>query len=285
MYLAISAPRFHRPSAPLAAALDSVPGYTAHVHALDALAPALTAATKAQAEAQAVLDGISASLAETLTSVAPDNAARAIEDHGAKADEAGAAANRAAAHVAFLTAAETKLGQELDSIINACSDRVLRHLNRTLQEAYEESWALGLEGIHDAEDAISAGKAEAWQKMIELRAVVYQCRTAQSDIIGRLGSLENMQHLSTFGTLRDYANVDPMFLRRRNSARWGTEHLNAPWPIQGKDGRVDPADMHAHILDHPDSKPWIPTERELAAAVKEALQEARAAMQKEEATA
>lgn len=278
-----SAPRFLNPSAPLRAALASLPGYDAHVAAVNGLKALHAAAARAQQDAEASLAAIASGLAEALLLESPSgNVAATVETSTSEAADATDQARKAAAAVALMDAAEKLLGIELDNIIRTGKDRLLRHLNDTLQDAYAKSRKLGLRGIHDAEHAIEEGKADEWAEMLKHRTTVFQIRTAQSDIIGRLGSLENIQRLSTFGTLENYAELDPTFLQRRTSARWGNEQLTAPWPTMG-DGQPDPVEMHAWILDNPDAQPWVPTEAELAAAVKAAEATARAAHAEQDA--
>lgn len=276
-----SAPRFHNPTAPLRAALESLPGYAAHVSAVDGLKAPHAAAARAQQDAAATLATIAADLAETLLETPTEHAAAAIEASTTEAAAATEAARMAAAAVELIEAAEKQLGIELDNIIRSGYDRLLKHLNGTLQDAYAKSRQLGLHGIHDAEQAIEAGKADAWSAMLEHRTTVFHIRAAQSSIVGRLGSHETLQRLSTFGLLANYAELWPGWYGGQARDRWGREDTAAPWPT--RNGNIDPAELHAWILDHPDAKPWVPTAAQLAAAVKEAEATARAAHAEQDA--
>jgi hypothetical protein len=270
-----SAPRFHSPSAPLRAALASLPGYDSHTRAIEALKVPLAEANAAREAADSATAWLASGLTGALLGTTED-AAAVIEASTNEADKAEDKARTAAAAVKLIEAAERQLGIELDDIIRSGYDRILKHLNGTLKDAYTKSRKLGLRGIHDAEQAIEAGKADAWSTMLELRTTIFHTRTAQSTIVGRLGSHETIQRLNTFGTLENYADLDPTFLQRRTSARWGNEQLTAPWPTMG-DGQPDPVGMHAWILDNPAAQPWVPTEAQLTAAIKEAELAARAA--------
>ena len=271
----IPANRFHSPSAPLRAALSSLSGYDDHTRAAEAIkAPLAKSRTELQ-EAQATAEQLADMLAIVLLSGTTE-AAEEIENSSSNAAQAADAEFAAAAKIKLLEAAEQRIGTELDQIISTGRDKILRHLNTALQDAYRKSRALELRGIHDAEDAISADKADEWAEMIKLRTTVFQIRDAQALIVGRLGSHEAVQQYKSFGLIRNYAELWPSWLEARSGAQWGRENIRAPWPTTAA-GDIDPVEFHAWILANADAEPWVPTDAELLAAVKEAIAEARAA--------
>lgn len=270
-----SAPRFLNPSAPLKAALSSLNGYDQHTRAMEAIKAPLTAARTERQDAESTAALIAATLGDHLLTAPAADAAEEIETSSRQAAQAADAEFTAAARVKLLEATEQRIGAELDRIILSSRDKLLRHLDGTLKDAYRKSWALGLHGIHDAEAAINAGKADDWRTMLELRTIVFQIRDAQSLIAGRLGGHEHIQRVKTFGTLANYAELWPGWLEGANGQQWGRQDTTAPWPTTN--GEADPAELHAWILENPQAEPWVPTEAELLAAVKEATAEARAA--------
>ncbi|WP_248760226.1 hypothetical protein [Pseudarthrobacter sp. SSS035] len=275
-----SAPRFHSPSAPLRAALSALPGYDEHVAAVEALKAPHAAAVREQTFAKTALDNIAGDLADALLGT-PDDAPAAIEASTTQATAAADAARTTATAVELIEATEKQLGIDLDDIIRSGYDRILKHLNGILQDDYAKSRKLGLRGIHDAEQAIEAGKADAWSAMLEIRANIFHVRAAQSSIVGRLGSHETVQRINTFGLLANYAELWPGWFESQAGARWGREDITPPWPTIR--GDIDPAELHAWILDTPDAEPWVPTSAELTAAVKAAEQAAREDLAKQDA--
>jgi hypothetical protein len=278
-----SAPRFHSPTAPLQAALSSLPGYDAHVWAIEALKRPLADAIAARENAEYATAGIAEGLIGALMAgPAGGEVAAVIEAGASAAAQEDEIARAAAAKVKVIEAAEKQLGIELDDIIRNGYDRLLKHLNGTLKDAYAKSRKLGLHGIHDAEQAIEAGKASEWSTMLELRTTVFHIRAAQSSIVGRLGSHETLQRVGTFGLLANYSELWPGWFESQAGARWGREDITPPWPTE-RDGSIDPAELHAWILDNPEAEPWVPTAAEQAAAVKAAEQAARAALTEQDA--
>ncbi|MDI3211699.1 hypothetical protein [Arthrobacter sp. AL12] len=276
-----SAPRFHSPSAPLRAALASLPGYDTHVNAVEGLKAPLVAAVRAQHEATATHAGIAAALAETMLDTPATETPGVIAASTSAAAAATDQARTAAAGIQIIEAAEKQLGIELDNIIRRGYDQLLSHLNGTLKDAYTQSRKLGLHGIHDAEQAIEAGKADEWSAMLKHRATIFHIRAAQTMLVERLGSHESLQRVGTFGLLANYAELWPGWYGGTARDRWAREDTAAPWPT--RNGDTDPAALHAWILDHDDAEPWVPTAAQLTAAVKTAEAAARAAQAKQDA--
>lgn len=271
-------PVFLNPTEPLRNALASLPGYDAHVNALDALKAPRAAATAAQQDANAKLANVTGSLADTLLKTPATKAAGVIESRTAEAAAATEAARKAAASVTLIDTVEERLGTGLDDIVRPAADHILAHLNGTVQDAYARSRELGLQGIADAEQAIAAGKAAEWAEMIALRTTIFHARAAQSTITGRLGSIESIQRLTTFGLLANYAELFPGWHERLVSAKYGNEDLMPPWPLMADGTSIDPIEMHQWILDNPEAEPWVPTTVELAHAIKTAELHARKAL-------
>ncbi|GAA3681953.1 hypothetical protein GCM10023081_20060 [Arthrobacter ginkgonis] len=263
-----NAPRFYSPSAPLKAALSSLAGYDARTRAMEALKAPLAQAKTAQQDAQDAAAHLAATLASDLLTAEPADAQATIEAGTTEAARAAENVRTAEATVKLLEAAEQHLGTELDTIIQGGYNQLLRHLNGTLQDAYAESRQLGLHGIENAEDAITAGKTDEWRRMVELRTLVFRIRDAQGTIVGRLGTHDAIQKLKTFAALRNYAELWPAWLEVGRGSVWGRENLTPPWPTVN--GDPEPVGLHAWILDHPEAEPWVPTDAELAATVKDA---------------
>jgi hypothetical protein len=246
------------------------------VAAIDRLKAPHAAAVREQQFAETALANIAGDLADALLGT-PDDATAAIEANTTQAKAAAEVARTAGISVELINATEKQLGIDLDDIIRGGYDQLLKHLNGTLQDAYAKSRKLGLRGIHDAEQAIESGKADAWSTMLQLRTIVFHVRAAQSMIVERLGSHETLQRTNTFGLLRNYGELWPARFGGQARDRWGREDTAAPWPTTN--GDVSPVDLHAWILDNPEAEPWVPTAAELSAAVKAA----RAALQEQDA--
>lgn len=277
-----SAPRFHSPSAPLKAALSALNSYDAYTNAMEALKAPLGQARTELHDAQSTASLIAATLADRLLTVTAAEAAEEIETSAREASQAADTEFTASAKVKLLEAAEQQIGTELDRIIRGGYDKLLRHLNGALQDAYRRSWALGLRGIEDAEAAIAAGKADEWATMVNLRTTIFHIRDAQLRLVSQLGSHEAFQRVRTFGTLRNYGQLFPAWLEVQRGKQWGRQDLTAPWPTE-QDGTPVPAELHAWILDNPETaEPWIPTDTELMTAVKTAQAQAHAAFEAQE---
>jgi hypothetical protein len=270
-----SAPRFLNPNKPLQAALAALPGYDEHAAATAALQQPLREADAARERATEGVKLTGSVLAEILLKSTAAEAPALIEAQTTEAIKAEDELWAAKARFNLINRAEYEVGAGLDNIIRGGRDQVLRHLDRTLKDAYKKSRALGLQGIHDADEAITAGKADEWRAMLELRTIVFQVRDAQVNIISRLGSHDAFQRVRTFGTLENYAELWPGWLEGARGPQWGRQGTTPPWPTDK--GEADPAELHAWILNNPQAEPWVPTEAQLLNAVKTAQTEARAA--------
>ncbi len=256
----------------LIAALEALPDYTAHEAAKTRVSTAMGEATSALMTAtQAHL-----ALVQRVTDTA--RADRPIpKGLPQQANETAAALTAAQAFVNVLREADQQLSQGRDQILTTAPDALLSDLSDQLEVILNEARQLGVESVSTAQEAIDAGLVEQWQRYLTLTVRHREIRAAQALVTGHLvGGDMASQHLSTFGQARNYADLFPKWYARAHGH--STSTLNGepvydspPWSEGQAEG------LWSYAVQHDDVDLWVPTARQLSAAVAIATTEARAA--------
>ena len=172
-----------------------------------------------------------------------------------------------------LTAVHNLIGSELDTLIRNGADTIMRSLSEQLQDVYEESRKLGLNGIPDAEAALAAGKGAQWTRMIELRGTAYRIRVGQRSMYLHLygvsdGPLSGTTSAPGFDYFQNYAELFPEWWESRQNPTANRPRPTPPWG-------TEPEEIHLWTVQHPEAEVWCPTVAEFNALEKPAKAKAR----------
>ncbi len=145
-----------RRNAALSAAVDDLDGYAEAEAGRQGIADALAAASSdllaASQARMALVDALAATAA----------AGKQIRnDLPTKAAKTAAAIASARETVIVLQEADRQLAESREVVLTAAPSRLMRHLHGQLEATLNEARALGLDRVHDAEDAIASAKTEA----------------------------------------------------------------------------------------------------------------------------
>lgn len=260
-----------RSNAALSAAVDDLDGYAEAEAGRQGIADALAAASSdllaASQARMALVDALAATAA----------AGKQIRnDLPTKAAKTAAAIASARETVIVLQEADRQLAESREVVLTAAPSRLMRHLHGQLEATLNEARALGLDRVHDAEDAIASAKTDQWQRYGVLTADHREIRAAQRQVSAELrgGDREYAQHYGGFADVANYAAVFPQWYdrqRRQPASTFNGEAVfdTPPWDENAPDG------LWSYAVRHHNVELWVPDPEQLQAAHKAALTEAK----------
>ena len=255
----------------LVAALEALPDYGAHDAAKRRITEALSVASPSLLSAVQARQALVQDVADSARADKPQPA-----DLGKRAAKAADAIAHAREAVALLQDADKLLSEGRDRILSGAPAALLSHLDGQLHAALVEARACGLGGITTADAAIDAGKVDAWKTVTRLTGTTSQIRAAQQLVVAQLLSGSELhQHLTTFGQVRNYADLFPGWFDRQRGRVLSTlngepEFASPPWDEDG---------CWMYAVAHHEVDLWVPTPAQL----RDAYDAARADAQRAEA--
>lgn len=254
----------------LLAALEALPDYAEHEAAKTRVSSAMGEATTAlMTVIQAHL-----SLVQRVTDTA--RADRPIpKGLPQQASDTAAALTAAQALVNVLREADQQLSQGRDQILTTAPDALLSDLSDQLEVILNEARQLGIESVSTAQEAIDAGLVEQWQRYLTLTSRHSEIRSAQTSVVVHLLRSDlASQHRSTFGQVRNYAELFPAWHARAvgrpvRTLNGEPVYDSPPWDEESPDG------LWSYAVRHPEADLWVPTGRQLRDAHTSAATDAR----------
>jgi len=254
----------------LLAALEALPDYAEHEAAKTRVSTAMGDATTALMTATRAHLALVQRVTDTARADRP--IPRGLPQ---QASETAAALTAAQALVNVLRDADQQVSQGRDQILATAPDVLLSDLSDQLEVILDEARRLGIESVSTAQEAIDAGLVEQWQRYLALTSRHSEIRSAQTLVTGHLvgGDLAS-QHLSTFGQVRNYAELFPAWHARAAGAPVRTlngepVYDSPPWDEESPDG------LWSYAVRHPEVDLWVPTGRQMRDAYTNAATDVR----------
>lgn len=255
----------------LSAAYSRVPGH-------DQLAAAIDTARRLAVPEAIPLTHVEAALTARVTAGDVPTGAEILDAFAA----AIASATAADAARSFVAGLRLHLPRQLEQLRPAGADDALAYLRHELEPllARAAKAIAALAGATSAEDAIRAGKAKAWQQLLEIADEYAAIRRAQREVtITGLGEgPETIKALETFGIVREPERFHPR-LQRELEGRDSISQVGPgavvsvneaePWPTAPREQLLWAHDVGAELT--------VPSVGELRTAAAQHRQAARAA--------
>ncbi len=242
----------------LAAALRALPDFVAQEDGKRRIAEALSVTTPGLLKAVQDRQALVAQVADTARADKPQPSDLAKQ--AARAADAIAQTREA---VTVLLDADKMSSEAHDRVLTGAPASLMEHLDGQLQAALAEARACGLGHITTADEAIDAGKVDAWKAVTRLTATASDIWAAQQLVVAHLLSGSELhQHLATFGQVRNYADLFPGWFdwqrgRVLSTLNGEPEYATPPWDVD------DPNGLWMYAVAHHEVELWVPTPAQL----------------------